>query len=172
MATATTGGTSRHQRNLANTRRANASTPRPTTKPWTVSFPRGDGLRYAFLAGKSIAAAVFVFAAICALIYTSASPRKTMHAASEKQKTIARQKTTTADKSAAEAKAAPEGLGSALVSKIDLPIRDAPRRDAKILNRAVYGSHVEVLGQDGTWVQVRAAGQNVTGWVEKAGLNF
>jgi hypothetical protein len=124
------------------------------------------------LAGKSVAAAVFVFGALCALIYTSAAPRQTKHVASEKQKIIARQKTATGDKSTADAKAAPERLDSALVSKIDLPIRDAPRGEAKILGRAVYGSRVEVLGQDGRWAQVRAIGQNAAGWVEKAGLNF
>ncbi|WP_350356542.1 SH3 domain-containing protein [Methylocystis iwaonis] len=43
---------------------------------------------------------------------------------------------------------------------------------AKILGRAVYGSRVEVLGQDGRWVQVHAIGQTVAGWVERAGLNF
>jgi hypothetical protein len=156
MATATTDGASRHRRNPANTRRTIASTQRPAKKPWTVSFPRREGLRYASLAGKNIAAAALVFGAICALIYTSAAPRKTMRAASEKHKTMVRQKTTTTNISARETKAAPRGLGSALVSKIDLPMRDGPRRDAKILDRAVYGSHVEILGQDGTWVQVRA----------------
>jgi hypothetical protein len=129
-------------------------------------------VRYALFAGKNVAAAVFVFGTLCALIYTSAAPHKTMHAAGEKQKIIARQKTATADKSIADAKAAPSRLESALVSKIDLPIRDAPRGEAKILGRAVYGSRVEVLGQDGRWAQVRAIGQNAAGWVEKAGLNF
>jgi hypothetical protein len=135
-------------------------------------FLRGDQSGYAFLAGKSIAAAVFVFGVQCALIYTSAAPRKTLHAASERQKIIVRQKTATADKSDTEARAAPIRLGSALISRIDVPVRDAPRRDGKIVNKAVYGSYVEVLGQDGAWVQVRATGQNITGWVEKASLNF
>ncbi len=168
MSTVTTAGASRHQKNPAKSRRANALTPRPATAP----LPHGDGLRYAVFAGKSVAAAVFVFGALCALIYTSAAPHKTMHAAGEKQKIIARQKTATADKSTADAKASPARVESALVSKIDLPIRDAPRGDAKILGRAVYGSRVEVLGQDGRWAQVRAIGQNAAGWVEKAGLNF
>ncbi|WP_281932813.1 SH3 domain-containing protein [Methylocystis iwaonis] len=113
-----------------------------------------------------------MFGTLCALIYTSAAPHKTMHAAGEKQKIITRQKTATADKSTADAKVYPSRLDSALVSKIDLPIRDAPRGDAKILGRAVYGSRVEVLGQDGRWAQVLAIGQNAAGWVEKAGLNF
>lgn len=172
MSTVTTGGASRHQKNSTKSRRANPSTPRPATKPATAPLPRGDGVRYALFAGKNVAAAVFVFGTLCALIYTSAAPHKTMHAAGEKQKIIARQKTATADKSIADAKAAPSRLESALVSKIDLPIRDAPRGEAKILGRAVYGSRVEVLGQDGRWAQVRAIGQNAAGWVEKAGLNF
>jgi hypothetical protein len=172
MSTVTTGGASLHQRNTARSRGANASTPRPATKPATALTPRGDRARYALLAAKSVVAAVFLFGALCALIYTSAGPRQTRHAADEKQKIIARQKTATADKSIADAKAAPSRSESALVSKIDLPIRDAPRGDAKILGRAVYGSRVEVLGQDGRWAQVRAIGQNAAGWVEKAGLNF
>jgi hypothetical protein len=171
MATATTSRTSHNQRKPVKTQRSNAATS-PAVTVWAQPLLRGDKSRYAFLAGKSIVAAVFVFGVICALIYTSAAPRKTMHAASEKQKTIASQKTTTADKSGTEARTAPTRLGSALVSRIDVPIRDAPRRDAKIVNKAVYGSYVEVLGQDGAWVQVRATGQNVTGWVEKASLNF
>ncbi len=76
------------------------------------------------------------------------------------------------NKSGAELKTAPTRFGSALASKIDVPVRDAPKRDANILNKAVYGSYVEVIAQDGRWVQVRATGQNVTGWVEKSGLNF
>jgi hypothetical protein len=172
MSTVTTGGASHHQRNPAKSRRASASTPRPATKPATAPLPRGAGMRYALFAGKSVAASVFVFGALCALIYTSAAPYKTMHVTGEKQKTIARQKTAAADKSSADAKAAPSRSESALVSKIDLPIRDAPRGDAKILGRAVYGSRVEVLGQDGRWVQVHAIGQTVAGWVERASLNF
>jgi len=171
MSTATTGRASHNQRKPAKTRRSNAATS-PAVTEWMQPLLRGDQSRYAFLAGKSIAAAVFVFGVLCALIYTSAAPRTTMHAAGEKQKTIARQKPATADKSGIEARAAPTRLGSALVSRIDVPIRDAPRRDGKIVNKAVYGSYVEVLGQDGAWVQVRATGQNVTGWVEKASLNF
>lgn len=172
MSTVTSGGASRHQKNSPKYRRANTSTPLPAKNPVTFPLPRGDGVKYALFAGKSIAAAVFVFGALCALIYTSAASRQTKHVASEKQKIIARQKTATADRSTADAKAAPARLGSALVSKIDLPIRDAPRGEAKILGRAVYGSRVEVLGQDGRWAQVRAIGQNAAGWVEKAGLNF
>jgi hypothetical protein len=171
MPTVMTGGASRHQKNSTKSRRASTSTPRPATKPATSALPRGDGVRYALFAGKSVAAAVFVFGALCALIYTSAAPRQTKHVASEKQK-IPRQKAATADKSTADAKAAPARLDSELVPKIDLPIRDAPRGEAKILGRAVYGSRVEVLGQDGRWAQVRAIGQNAAGWVEKAGLNF
>jgi hypothetical protein len=172
MSTATTDGASR-QRRRSNYRGARpSSTRRPATKSATALLPRGDGARYALLAGKSLAAAVFVFGALCALIYPSAAPRQTMHAAGEKQKIIARQKTPTADRSTAEAKSAPARLDSALVAKIDLPVKDAPRGDAKILGRTVYGSRVEVLAQDGRWVQVRAIGQNLAGWVEKAGLNF
>jgi hypothetical protein len=72
----------------------------------------------------------------------------------------------------AESHGVPTRLGSALVSKIDVPVRDAPRRNGKILDKAVYGSYVDVIGQDGKWVQVRATRQHLTGWMEKADLNF
>jgi hypothetical protein len=105
-----------------------------------------------------------VFGAICALIYTSATPRKSLLAINKK--TIARSEFDV------ESHVAPTRLGSALVSKIDVPVRDAPRRNGKVLDKAVYGSYLDVIGQDGKWVQVRATGQHLTGWVEKADLNF
>jgi hypothetical protein len=171
MSTAMTTGS--RQRRRSNSRGARpSSTPRPATKSATALLPRGDVARYALLAGKSIAAAVFVFGTLCALIYTWVAPRQTMHAAGEKQKIIARQKTATADKSILQARSASARPDSAHVAKIDLPVKDAPRGDAKILGRTVYGTRVEVLAQDGRWVQVRAIEQNLAGWVEKAGLNF
>jgi hypothetical protein len=127
-------------------------------------MPPGDGLKYALVAGKSIGAAALVFGAICALIYTSATPRKSLLAINKK--TIARSEFDV------ESHVVPTRLGSALVSKIDVPVRDAPRRNGKVLDKAVYGSYLDVIGQDGKWVQVRATGQHLTGWVEKADLNF
>jgi hypothetical protein len=171
MTTATTSGAARPQRKNSKAQRANASTPRAVTKSVVTSLPRADG-RYAVLAGKSLVAAVFVFGVICAFIYTTTGPRRATQVVGERPKTIARQKTATTDKSGAEFAAIAARVGSALVSRIDLPVRDAPRRDAKVLARAVYGSRVEVVAQDGGWAQVRATGQNVAGWVEKAGLNF
>lgn len=151
MTTATTSGTSRPQRKTPKTKRANASTPGVVTKPFITSLPQAGGRRYTVLAGKSLLAAAFFFGVICALVYTAA----------DKSKPVAGQRTTTAKKS-----------GAAVVSKIDLPVRNAPRRDAKILARVVYGARVEVVAQDGGWAQVRAAGEDVAGWVEKTGLNF
>ena len=148
----------------ANTQRSRAATAPNATQPRRPPMPPGDGLKYALLAGKSIGAAALVFGAICALIYTSAAPRKSLLAINKK--TIAR------GEFDVESHVAPTRLGSALVSKIDVPVRDAPRRNGKILDKAVYGSYVDVIGQDGKWVQVRATGQHLTGWVEKADLNF
>ncbi len=153
MAAVTANGASRNVRKPAKAPRViRASKPAEARMP---SFLREDGSRYAFTAMKCVAAAVFFFGALCALIYTAAEPRRAAQKVSERHKSTA-----------------PTRLGSALVSKIDVLVRDAPRRDASILNKAVYGSYVEVIAQDGRWVQVRATGQNVTGWVEKSGLNF
>ncbi len=172
MTTATTSGAARPQRQTSKAQRANASTPRAVAKPTASPLPPGEARRCAVLAGKSLVAAVFVFGVICALIYTAAVPRRATQVVGERPKTIARQKTATTDKSGTEFAATTARVGSALVSKIDLPVRDAPRRDAKILAWAIYGSRVEIVAQDAGWAQVRATGQNVAGWVAKAGLNF
>lgn len=150
----------------ANTQRPRVAATAPNaTQLRMPPMPPGDGLKYALLvAGKSIGAAALVFGAICALLYTSAAPRKSLLAINKKA--IAR------GEFDVESHVAPTRLGSAIVSKIDVPVRDAPRRNGKILDKAIYGSYVDLIGQDGRWVQVRATGQHVTGWVEKSDLNF
>ncbi len=65
-----------------------------------------------------------------------------------------------------------ELTGSAFVSGSNAAIRDKPAINAKIVERAVFGSNVELLSQEGKWVQVRSTGQNVSGWIEKAYLSF
>ncbi len=162
MASATTSF-KRSGRERAKARRSSKVATPAATEPGMQPSPRTDSPRYALVAGKSVAATILVFGAVCALIYTAAEPHKATYAVGEKR--VARQK-------AAEASADTTRLGSALVSKIDVAVREAPRRNARILDKAVYGSYVEVIGQDGKWIQVRATGQNVTGWVERAGLNF
>ena len=62
--------------------------------------------------------------------------------------------------------------GSAFVSGSHAAIREKPAINAKIIERAVFGSKVELLSQDGKWVQVRSTGQNVSGWIERAYLSF
>ena len=62
--------------------------------------------------------------------------------------------------------------GSAFVSGSNAAIRERPAINAKILERAVFGSNVELLSQDGKWVQVRSTGQNASGWIERAYLSF
>jgi hypothetical protein len=172
MAAITTSGASRIRKKHAKAKRSNEASTPAAKATRMLPFLQGGGSRYGFMAAKSIAATVFVFGTVCALIYTAAQPRNAAQKIVEKQKPIASQKAAIADKSNIEPKAASTRLGSALVSKVDVDIRDAPRRDAKVLDRAVYGSYVEVIGQDRKWAHVHATGQNVTGWVNKASLNF
>jgi hypothetical protein len=62
--------------------------------------------------------------------------------------------------------------GSAFVSGSNAAIRERPAINAKIIERAVFGSNVELLSQEGKWVQVRSTGQNLSGWIERAYLSF
>ncbi len=101
---------------------------RRSRKAATRAFPRmqpssrTDSPRYALVAGKGVAAATIVFGAVCALIYTAAEPHKATHVIDEKR--VARQK-------AVERSADTARLGSALVAKVDVAVRDAPRRKCK-----------------------------------------
>lgn len=161
MAAVATKGASHTRKKHAKQARRLTDVASPAAKGARASpFLHGGGSRYVVVVAKSIAAAVFLFGAICALTYTAAVPRNSARNVAEKQKPIANQKT------------ASTRLGAALVSKVDADIRDAPRQNAKVLKRAPYGAYVEVIGQDGKWAHVHATGQNVTGWVDKAGLNF
>ena len=62
--------------------------------------------------------------------------------------------------------------GTAFVSGSNAAIREKPAINAKVIERAVFGSNIELLSKDGKWVQVRSTGQNISGWIEKAYLSF
>jgi len=157
------------------------------------SLLRGDASTCALVTVKSLAAAIVVFGALAALISTKAPRPAIRHA--EKQKPVGdhkaamsdkpttKHKAVAADRSNTENKvAAADGAvtdhktvikpGIALISRVNAAIREAPRLNAKILDRAVFGSSVDVIGQEHDWAQVRAPAQNVSGWIEKSALNF
>lgn len=60
----------------------------------------------------------------------------------------------------------------AMISGNNVLIRETPKINAKIVKRAVFGSLVEVIDQEGKWVKISNPGQQFTGWVEKIYLNF
>ena len=62
--------------------------------------------------------------------------------------------------------------GTAFISGSNAAIRERPAINGKIIERAVFGSNVELITQEGKWVQVRSPGQNISGWIEKAYLSF
>lgn len=68
---------------------------------------------------------------------------------------------------AAEAKS-----GNARIVGNNVPIRSAPKINGKILERAVWGDPVEVIGTEGEWAQIRSAKKNTTGWIIQAELKF
>ncbi len=63
-------------------------------------------------------------------------------------------------------------IGTAFISGSNAAIREKPALNSKIIERAVFGSNVELIAQEGKWVQVRSTGQDVTGWVEKIYLSY
>jgi hypothetical protein len=121
----TTTSAKRSWKGPANARRS--SNPATRAAPQMQPSPRTGSPKYALIAGKCIAAATIVFGAVCVLIYTAAAPQKSTHVITEKR--VARQKIV-------EPSADTARLGSALVAKVDVPVRDAPRRNARVLDTA------------------------------------
>lgn len=138
--------------------------------------------RYALILLASAAGAFIVFGGLSAMI--GSNPNKELASTSRSVK-----KQASETKHAKHAEPAHRGglltteaastghksielTGSAFVSGSNAAIRERPAINAKILERAVFGSNVELLSQDGKWVQVRSTGQNISGWIEKAYLSF
>jgi hypothetical protein len=67
--------------------------------------------------------------------------------------------------------AEPKG-GNARIVGNNVPIRSVPKINGKILERAIWGDPVEVVGKEGEWMQIRSARQNTTGWISQAELKF
>jgi hypothetical protein len=62
--------------------------------------------------------------------------------------------------------------GNARIVGNNVPIRSIPKINGKILERAVWGDSVEVIGKEGEWAQIRSAKKNTTGWISQAELKF
>jgi Bacterial SH3 domain len=61
--------------------------------------------------------------------------------------------------------------GAARIVGTNVPIRSIPKMSAKILERAVWGESVEVVGREGEWAQIRSV-RKTTGWISRADLKF
>jgi hypothetical protein len=62
--------------------------------------------------------------------------------------------------------------GNARIVGNNVPIRSVPKINGKILERAIWGDPVEVVGREGEWAQIRSAKKNTTGWISQAELKF
>lgn len=138
--------------------------------------------KYAMILLTSIVGGVLVFGGLSAMIDTNPNkelardshPLKKQASETKHSKhgETARLTVASTIETASSAHKSIELTGSAFVSGSNAAIRDRPAINAKIVERAVFGSNVELLSQEGKWVQVRSTGQNVSGWIEKAYLSF
>jgi len=67
---------------------------------------------------------------------------------------------------------APPSRTSATVQGTSVAVRSAPKLNAKIVNRAHFGTRVEVTGHDGGWVKIHGAQPDISGWMEETYLKF
>ncbi|MCC3246474.1 SH3 domain-containing protein [Methylocystis sp. WRRC1] len=169
MAAITTNPT-RIDRKPARKQRRSQTSVGTAPRIWAPAFLGGDRGKYVALVLKCLVATAVVFGAVSALTSTK-ERHATLYRPAEKQKRVAGHKTAESGIALTENKA-PIKHRAALVSGNNAAIREAPRANAKILDRAVFGSSVDVIGEDGRWAQVHAVGQNVSGWIEKGSLNF
>lgn len=145
----------------------------PVDAPWK---------RYAGLLGACALSGLIVFGGMSALISPAAKTELATKAATLPKPTVDSKRTKavsapsqhkTSAKDARPDNSKPISLiGTAFISGSNAAIRERPALNAKILERAVFGSNVELIAQEGKWVQVRSTGQDVTGWVEKIYLSF
>jgi outer membrane murein-binding lipoprotein Lpp len=138
--------------------------------------------KYALIVFASAIGGLLVFGGLSALISTNPNKEiaNTSHSLKKqatdtshsKREEKTRHAATAAHERAPNAQKSIDISGSAFVSGSNAAIRERPAINAKILERAVFGSNVELLSQEGKWVQVRSTGQNVSGWIERAYLSF
>jgi hypothetical protein len=67
--------------------------------------------------------------------------------------------------------AEPKG-GNARIVGNNVPIRSVPKINGKILERALWGDPIEVVGREGEWAQIRSTRKNITGWISQVDLKF
>lgn len=54
----------------------------------------------------------------------------------------------------------------------NVPIRAVPKINGKIMERAVWGTSVEVISRDGEWAQIRSGRRGAIGWISQTDLKF
>lgn len=143
----------------------------PVDPPWK---------RYGILLGSSVIGGLIVFGGLSALISPAGKTNTADHAATPIKSGTENKhaKATSAShqpKSAAKEAESHKSIslnGTAFISGSNAAIRERPAINGKIIERAVFGSNVELITQEGKWVQVRSPGQNISGWIEKAYLSF
>ena len=143
----------------------------PADVPWK---------KYMAVLGASLLGGLIVFGGMSALI-SQATQTKNSEASVTSTKSTAENKHSTSSTKSHQQKTATKEItpsrpqqvsGTAFVSGSNAAIRERPAINAKIIERAVFGSNVELITQEGKWVQVRSTGQNISGWIEKAYLSF
>ncbi len=143
----------------------------PVDAPWK---------RYGILLGGSALGALIVFGGMSALISPAAKIKTTDHTAAP-IRSDAENKHAKASSASHQTKSTARETnisrslaltGTAFVSGSNAAIRERPAINGKIIERAVFGSNVELIAQEGKWVQVRSTGQNISGWIEKAYLSY
>ena len=143
----------------------------PVDPPWK---------RYGILLGSSVIGGLIVFGGLSALISPTVKSKTADHAVtpikSGTENNHAKANSASHQpKSAAKEAESHKSLalnGTAFISGSNAAIRERPAINGKIIERAVFGSNVELITQEGKWVQVRSPGQNISGWIEKAYLSF
>ena len=143
----------------------------PVDPPWK---------RYGILLGSSVIGGLIVFGGLSALISPTGKSKTADHAATPIKSGTENKhaKATSAShqpKSATKEAETHKSLalnGTAFISGSNAAIRERPAINGKIIERAVFGSNVELITQEGKWAQVRSPGQNISGWIEKAYLSF
>jgi len=61
---------------------------------------------------------------------------------------------------------------TAFVSGNNVLIRENPKLNSRVLGKAIFGTSVDVTASDGKWIQIKSPAQNLSGWTERASLNF
>lgn len=130
---------------------------------------------------KDVGIAALFFAAVYATAVYLGQPVTTEIATSEKPRTSRPSEHKTAHASVIEEQ--PKKVSknatativtgtTAFVSGNNVLIRENSTLSAKVLGKAIFGTSVDITASDGKWIQINSPVQNLSGWTERASLNF